>query len=41
MAAVMIRATMGEAQPWILLGRDVVNRHKLVLDGPDLYLEIE
>lgn len=35
-----IRATVGENEPWILLGRDVLNGHKLVLDGPDLALEI-
>jgi hypothetical protein len=27
-------------EPWMLLGRDVVNAHRLVLDGPQLALEI-
>jgi hypothetical protein len=27
-------------EPWVLLGRDVVNGHRLVLDGPQLVLEI-
>jgi hypothetical protein len=27
-------------EPWVLLGRDVVNNHRLVLDGPQLALEI-
>jgi len=29
-----------EAEPFILLGRDVLNRHRLLLDGPGLVLEI-
>jgi len=28
-------------EPWILLGRDVLNAHRLLLDGPSLTLEIE
>jgi hypothetical protein len=28
-------------EPWILLGRDVLNLYRLVLDGPKLTLEIE
>jgi hypothetical protein len=28
-------------EPWILLGRDVLNLHRCVLDGPNLMLEIE
>jgi hypothetical protein len=27
-------------EPWILLGRDVLNTYRLVLDGPQLGLEI-
>ncbi len=27
-------------EPWILLGRDVLNNYRLVLDGPYLALEI-
>ena len=27
-------------EPWVLLGRDVLNGHRLLLDGPGLALEI-
>ncbi|MBL8800153.1 MAG: hypothetical protein JNM56_40095 [Planctomycetia bacterium] len=27
-------------EPWVLLGRDVLNHHRLILDGPRLALEI-
>jgi len=27
-------------EPWILLGRDVLNGHRVLLDGPGLVLEI-
>jgi len=27
-------------EPWVLLGRDVLNSHRIVLDGPQLALEI-
>lgn len=27
-------------EPWVLLGRDVLNSHRLLLDGPNLVLEI-
>jgi hypothetical protein len=27
-------------EPWVLLGRDVLNAHRLLLDGPGLALEI-
>jgi hypothetical protein len=30
-----------DAEPFILLSRDVLNRHRLVLDGPGLALEID
>jgi hypothetical protein len=30
-----------DAEPFILLGRDVLNRHRLLLDGPGLALEID
>jgi hypothetical protein len=33
---------MGQAEePWILLGRDVLNAYRLLLDGPQLALEID
>jgi hypothetical protein len=30
-----------DAEPFVLLGRDVLNRHRLLLDGPGLALEID
>jgi hypothetical protein len=27
-------------EPWVLLGRDVLNGHRIVLDGPNLVLEL-
>jgi predicted aspartyl protease len=38
--AVEVRAVLGEREAYILLGRDVLNAHRLVLDGPNLSLEI-
>jgi hypothetical protein len=38
---VLTRAVLGQAEPHILLGRDVLNRHCTLLDGPQLLLEIE
>jgi hypothetical protein len=35
---VEVVASAGEA--WALLGRDILNAHRLVLDGPQLVLEI-
>jgi Aspartyl protease len=29
-----------EGEPWVLLGRDVLNRYRIVLDGPNQTLEI-
>jgi predicted aspartyl protease len=29
-----------EEEPHVLLGRDVLNRHRVVMDGPELRLEI-
>jgi len=37
----LTRAALGEKEPYILLGRDVLNAHRIVLDGPQLALEIE
>lgn len=37
----LIRAALGENEPHILLGRDVLNAHRILLDGPQLALEIE
>jgi hypothetical protein len=30
-----------DEEPFILLGRDILNRHRLLLDGPGLALEID
>jgi len=38
---VLVRAALGEREQWVLLGRDVLNAHRLLLDGPQLALEIE
>lgn len=37
----VLRAALGEREPHILLGRDFLNRFRLVLDGPELALEID
>jgi hypothetical protein len=37
----LTRAALGEKEPYILLGRDVLNAHGIRLDGPKLALEIE
>ena len=38
--AVTVRAVLGENDRLIILGRDVLNSHRLVLDGPGLALEV-
>ncbi len=40
-ATVAVRAALGEHEPHILLGRDVLNAHRLILDGPRNALEID
>ena len=40
LAPMMVRAALGEHEPHILLGRDVLNSHRILLDGPHLALEI-
>ena len=37
----VIRAVASRDEPYVLLGRDVLNDHRVVLDGPGLRLEIE
>ena len=37
---VLVRAAHGPAEPYVLLGRDVINRHDLVLQGPKRMLEV-
>jgi predicted aspartyl protease len=38
--AVMVEVLAHPEEPFILLGRDVLNRYRIVLDGPRLALEI-
>jgi hypothetical protein len=40
MPPVEVRAILGDRQSYVLLGRDVLNAHRIVLDGPGLALEI-
>lgn len=35
-----LRVIASPTEPWILLGRDVLNSHRLHLDGPGLALEL-
>jgi hypothetical protein len=35
------REVLAADEPWVLLGRDVLNSHRLVLDGPQLILELD
>jgi len=36
----VVRVLASEGEPFVLLGRDVLNRYRLLLDGPQLRLEI-
>jgi hypothetical protein len=38
---VEVRAVLGEREPYILLGRDLLNGYRMLLDGPQLALEID
>ncbi len=38
---ILVRAVLGATEPHILLGRDVLNAHRFLLDGPQLTLEID
>jgi predicted aspartyl protease len=35
-----LRVVSSVDEPWVLLGRDVLNTRRMVLDGPELALEI-
>lgn len=37
----LIRVVAGKDEPYVLLGRDVLNDHRILLDGPQRRLEIE
>jgi hypothetical protein len=41
LAPQVVRAVLGEHEPYVLLGRDILNAHRIVLDGPQLALEID
>jgi hypothetical protein len=41
LAGILVRALLGRHEPHLLLGRDVLNAHRIVLDGPQLMMEIE
>jgi predicted aspartyl protease len=36
----VIKVVAGPDEPYVLLGRDVLNRHRILLDGPALAFEI-
>jgi hypothetical protein len=40
LAPLMVRAALGEHEPHILLDRDVLNAYRILLDGPQLAMEI-
>lgn len=39
-APLRIEALVGEQEKYVLLGRDVLNAHRILLDGPQLALEV-
>jgi predicted aspartyl protease len=41
LSAVVIEVLASEGEPYILLGRDVLNRYLITLDGPQLGLTIQ
>ena len=38
--AIVVEVVASPGESWILLGRDVMNAHRFLLDGPQLALEI-
>lgn len=40
LAPIIVKVAASDGEPHVLLGRDVLNRYKVVLDGPNLKLEI-
>ena len=40
LAPVAVRVVLGESEPHVLLGRDILNAHRILLDGPNLKLEL-
>jgi hypothetical protein len=41
LAPVVVRAVVGPREPFVLLGRDVLNLYRILLDGPALAVTIE
>ncbi len=37
----LVRAVLGAAESHILLGRDVLNAYRVLLEGPQLSLEVD
>jgi hypothetical protein len=37
---IVVKVAASDGEPHVLLGRDVLNRYRIVLDGPNLKLEI-
>ena len=40
-APVLVRAVLGEFEPYLLMGRDVLNFHELFLRGPQQILDVD
>ena len=40
LAAVMVEVVASPGEAWVRLGRDVLNLHRVLLDGPQLALEV-
>jgi hypothetical protein len=39
--AVAVEVLADRSEPYVLLERDVLNRHRVVLDGPQLILDLD
>jgi hypothetical protein len=37
---IIVKVAASAGEPYVLLGRDVLNRYRVVLDGPNMRLEI-
>jgi hypothetical protein len=37
---VVVKVAASRDEPYVLLGRDVLNRYRIVLNGPELFVEI-
>jgi hypothetical protein len=36
----LVEVVASPGESWVLLGRDILNAHRALLDGPQLFLEI-